>query len=117
MAPHEPLDDTETMRIKRMGGNANTDRWHGGPARETLLACLSAARGFIYFSVSKFYNLDYRSMKKGDSTEMKVTAACARCPVASVVSGVIGVSGGGVEGRIRVFRAQCTPVPYSDSRI
>ena len=47
MAPREPLDDTETMRIKRMGGNANADRWHSGPARETLLACLSAARGFI----------------------------------------------------------------------
>ena len=38
MAPREPLDDTETMQIKRMRGeNANTDRWHGGPARETLL--------------------------------------------------------------------------------
>ena len=52
-------------------------------------------------------------MKKGDSTEMEVTAAHARCPVASVVSGVVGVSGGGVEGRIRVFRAQRAPVPYN----
>ena len=75
-----------------------------------------AACGFIYFSVSKFYNLDYRTMKKGDSTEMEVTAARARCPVASVVSGVIGVSGGGVEGRIQVFRAQCAPVPYTGTR-
>ena len=48
VAPRELLDDTEMMQIKRMRGeNANTDRWHGGPARETLLRCLCAARGFI----------------------------------------------------------------------
>ena len=48
VAPRKPLDDTETMQIKRMRGkNANTDRWHGGPAWETLLRCLCAVRGFI----------------------------------------------------------------------
>ena len=38
MAPCKLLDGTETMQIKRMGGNMNTDRWHSGPARETLLS-------------------------------------------------------------------------------
>ena len=38
MAPRELLDGTEMMRIKRMGGNTNTDQWHSGPARETLLS-------------------------------------------------------------------------------
>ena len=110
MAPCEPLDDAETMRdrIKQWGKTRTQTsgtlalpgrRWELG-----LSLAHSAACRFIYFSVSKFYNLDYRSMKKGDSTEMEVTAAHTRCPVASVVSGVVGVSGGGVEGRIRVFR-------------
>ena len=47
MALHELLDDTETMQIKRKrGGNANTDRWHCGPAQETLGApfCLVCVR-------------------------------------------------------------------------
>ena len=47
MAPRKLLDDTEMMQIKRMGGNTNADRWHSGPAQETLLLSLCAACGFI----------------------------------------------------------------------
>ena len=49
MAPHEPLDDAGTMRDgHKYGGNTTQNRWHVGPARETLGASCSRCCAQIY---------------------------------------------------------------------
>jgi hypothetical protein len=86
------------MRDERKGENTNADRWHAGPARETLGAwpsLLMVLRVDYIFSVSLDSRLPvYKQKEILENGEM--TAAHARWPVASVVSGKwSGVSGGG----------------------
>ena len=64
------------------------------------------ARDYMF---SENLQLDYRSVRKGDSTEM--TAARTRLPCGV---GRIGKSSGGSKaGRFRAFQAQRAPVPYN----
>src|SRR5437660_10677046 len=72
---------------------------------------------YIFESV-KFYSLDYRSMRKGDIKEWRADSSARSLPCGvGRIGKSSGVSGGDVEGRIRVFQAQRIPVPYSASAV
>ena len=65
MAPHESLDDTEMMRIKRMGGKRErrpVARW---PCPgDTACLSLCCARIYIVKFYLPTYSLDYESIKQ-----------------------------------------------------
>jgi len=65
----------DTRRTQKDGENANANRWHSLPARETLVACLvlTVLRADLHRSNASTYSLGYVSLtsKKECETERK----------------------------------------------
>ena len=79
-----------------MGENANADRWHTGPARETLGASfrLVCARDLYSENLSTVQSRLLVYEKRVTATHPRVEWSHASCPVASTYREVVGCVGG-----------------------